>query len=60
MRRAATWLLALASLLGTPAVLAGMPGPATDPVAENMLLLQTPSGGWPKHYDGRKVDYTRT
>ena len=60
MRRAATWLLALASLLGTPAVLAGMPGPATDPVAENMLLLQTPSGGWSKHYDGRKVDYTRT
>ena len=34
--------------------------PASDPVAENMLLLQTPSGGWSKHYDGKKVDYART
>lgn len=32
---------------------------ATDPAAENMLLLQTASGGWPKHYQGDKVDYRR-
>ena len=34
--------------------------PATDPVAENMLLLQTPSGGWSKHYHDKKVDYARS
>ena len=32
--------------------------PATDPVAENMLL-QTASGGWSKHYREAKVDYSR-
>ena len=31
----------------------------TDPVADNMLLLQTPSGGWSKHYREKKVDYAR-
>ena len=31
----------------------------TDPVAENMLLLQTASGGWSKHYRENKVDYTQ-
>ncbi|QDH71648.1 pectate lyase [Lysobacter alkalisoli] len=30
-----------------------------DPVAENMLLMQTASGGWPKHHRGRNVDYER-
>lgn len=35
-----------------------MPAPG-DPVAENMLLLQTASGGWSKHYRGKKVDYER-
>jgi pectinesterase len=30
-----------------------------DPVAENMLLLQTASGGWSKHYNGKAVDDTR-
>ncbi|MNM57889.1 Pectic acid lyase [compost metagenome] len=29
----------------------------TEPVAENMLLLQTASGGWSKQYQGRAVDY---
>ena len=39
---------------------AGTPDIAkTDPVAENMLLLQTASGGWSKHYRGKKVDYTQ-
>jgi pectinesterase len=32
----------------------------TDPVAENMLLLQTASGGWSKHFDGKAVDYERS
>lgn len=35
-------------------------GAASDPVAENMLLLQTASGGWSKHYHEKKVDYART
>jgi len=36
------------------------PAPTIDPVAENMLLLQTRSGGWSKHYREQKVDYSRT
>ena len=48
-------LPAACSTAATPSVAA-----ATDPVAENMLLLQTPSGGWSKHYHGKKVDYTRS
>lgn len=31
----------------------------TDPVAENMLLLQTASGGWSKHFNDKAVDYER-
>jgi pectinesterase len=31
-----------------------------DPVAENMLLLQTASGGWSKHFDDKAVDYGRS
>jgi PelA/Pel-15E family pectate lyase len=30
---------------------------AADAIADNMLLLQTPSGGWSKHYQGQAVDY---
>lgn len=33
-------------------------GAKTELVAENMLLLQTQSGGWSKHYREKKVDYT--
>lgn len=44
----------LLALAVTPA-LAGTAAP--DPVAENMLLLQTASGGWSKHYQRRAVDY---
>lgn len=37
-----------------------VPAPtATDPQAENMLLLQTASGGWSKHYRDKAVDYRR-
>lgn len=53
-------LLALLLALTTASASATTPGPATDPVAENMLLLQTPSGGWSKHYREKKVDYTRS
>ncbi len=54
--------LALALLLVLPAACAtaAAPPPATDPVAENMLLLQTASGGWSKHYHDKKVDYARS
>ncbi|WP_266104093.1 pectate lyase [Xanthomonas cassavae] len=31
-----------------------------DKIADNMLLLQTASGGWSKQYKGVAVDYTRT
>ncbi|MEC3887422.1 pectate lyase [Xanthomonas campestris] len=31
-----------------------------DHIADNMLLLQTASGGWSKQYKGVAVDYTRT
>ncbi|AMJ58269.1 pectate lyase [Stenotrophomonas sp. KCTC 12332] len=31
--------------------------PRTEPEAENMLLLQTASGGWSKQYQGKAVDY---
>lgn len=50
------WLLVLA--LASAGAIAARP-PASDPVADNMLLLQTASGGWSKHYRDSKVDYTR-
>nr|AAW84080.1 pectate lyase [uncultured bacterium] len=51
----------LALLATSPVACAGAAAPATatDPVAENMLLLQTASGGWSKHYREKKVDYAR-
>ena len=33
--------------------------PRTEAEAENMLLLQTASGGWSKQYQGKAVDYLR-
>lgn len=53
------WLSPLLVLLwlSSPAVAGEM---RTDPVAENMLLLQTASGGWSKHFDGKAVDYRRS
>ena len=39
---------------------AAAPAIPIDPVAENMLLLQTASGGWSKHYHEKKVDYARS
>ncbi|WP_372017238.1 pectate lyase [Pseudoxanthomonas sp. 10H] len=53
--------LLLALLLAASASAGATPAapPPTDPVAENMLLLQTASGGWSKHYHGKKVDYGR-
>lgn len=52
-------LLLLAMALSCGCVSAATPDVAkTDPVAENMLLLQTVSGGWSKHYREKKVDYT--
>lgn len=45
-------------LLALPA--AALQAAATDPVAENMLLLQTASGGWSKHFQEKKVDYQRS
>ncbi|AKC86691.1 pectate lyase [Pseudoxanthomonas suwonensis] len=58
--RLAVRLLMLAGLLACAlAATADAPAPGIDPVAENMLLLQTPSGGWSKHYRDRKVDYGR-
>ncbi|TDK33971.1 pectate lyase [Luteimonas terrae] len=30
-----------------------------DPVAERMLQAQTASGGWPKHLDGKAIDYAK-
>jgi len=50
-------LLAMASLCGC-ATARTSDLAKTDPVAENMLLLQTASGGWSKHYREKKVDYT--
>ena len=49
--------LLLATMAATAGASSPEPATATDPVAENMLLLQTPSGGWSKHYRGKKVDY---
>ena len=47
------WLLLLLAWW-SPAMAAP---PSVDAVAENMLLLQTASGGWSKHYRGKAVDY---
>jgi PelA/Pel-15E family pectate lyase len=55
-RVAPAWLLAL--VLASAGAMAGKPS-GVDPAAENMLLLQTASGGWSKHYRDRKVDYAR-
>lgn len=33
---------------------------AQDPVADNMLLYQRSIGGWPKHINEVKIDYTKT
>ncbi len=32
---------------------------AQDQVADNMLLFQRRYGGWPKHYEEKKIDYNR-
>lgn len=55
MIRAAACALLLCGCAAVPIA----PQPATDAVAEAMLLLQTSSGGWSKHYREAKVDYTR-
>lgn len=52
-------MLLLASVLSAPAQALSPRMASPDPVAENMLLLQTPSGGWSKHYQRTAVDYTR-
>lgn len=58
--RFAARLLLLAGVLAcTLPAAAGASERGIDPVAENMLLLQTPSGGWSKHYRDSKVDYGR-
>ena len=56
MRR--LWLstaLLISTGWGFPAAQAA--APRTEPEAENMLLLQTASGGWSKQYQGKAVDY---
>jgi len=52
------WLSLVLTLLSL-SVTALAEGARTDPVAENMVLLQTASGGWSKHFDEKAVDYTR-
>ncbi|MGG9972072.1 pectate lyase [Ferruginibacter sp. SUN002] len=32
---------------------------STDSIADNMLLYQRKNGGWPKHFQDKKVDYKR-
>lgn len=49
--------MALALCLGLAMPAAAGSASPLDPVAENMLLLQTASGGWSKHYRGHAVDY---
>ncbi|MBB4595340.1 pectate lyase [Xanthomonas cannabis] len=53
MRKLTTFALAAALLLAPLSALA-------DKIADNMLLLQTASGGWSKQYKGVAVDYNRT
>ncbi|PPT63487.1 pectate lyase [Xanthomonas arboricola] len=53
MRKLTTFALATALLLAPLSALA-------DKIADNMLLLQTASGGWSKQYKGVAVDYNRT
>ncbi len=50
--------LLLGSLLLVP--VAVLNAATTEAVAENMLLLQTASGGWSKHFQGKAVDYAHT
>lgn len=33
---------------------------AQDLVADNMLLFQRSYGGWPKHFQGKKIEYNKT
>lgn len=47
--------LLLAGLLAAHGAFAA----GTDPVAERMLQAQTASGGWPKHLDGKAIDYAK-
>lgn len=54
LRWPALWLSLLLLAWWPPAVAASV---SVDAVAENMLLLQTASGGWSKHYRGKAVDY---
>ncbi|PPT95521.1 pectate lyase [Xanthomonas arboricola] len=53
MRTLTTFALTTALLLAPLSALA-------DKIADNMLLLQTASGGWSKQYKGVAVDYNRT
>lgn len=56
MRR--LWLsAALLISAGWSSAAAQAAAPHTEPEAENMLLLQTASGGWSKQYQGKAVDY---
>lgn len=50
-------LCSLLLFLLVPGAHAGQAAARHDPVAENMVLLQTASGGWSKHFRGQKVDY---
>jgi PelA/Pel-15E family pectate lyase len=53
MRKSIAYVLCLVSLLFTISAL------AQDAVADNMLLYQRNIGGWPKHINEVKVDYTK-
>ncbi len=51
------WTTAALLLIGLGLAAGAHAQPRTEPVAENMLLLQTASGGWSKQYQGKAVDY---
>lgn len=55
-----SYQLVIALVLSVSGAFAQNTQPATDPVAENMLLYQRNVGGWPKAVGEVKVDYNKT
>ncbi len=53
-------MIKFSTLAFTGALLLAPLSAMADKIADNMLLLQTASGGWSKQYKGVAVDYTRT
>ncbi len=47
-------------LITLTVLICGVSAVAQDAVADNMLMFQRSYGGWPKHFEGKRINYNRT